>query len=116
MLPRPSRLTKATDYVSIYRRGRQYSTPHLRLFVRSSNQNISRFGFVVSKKQVAKIVARNRLKRMLRGEVIRLQSRLAPGRDVVIQGRPGIAAQIATPAAIRREFAELLVKARILQE
>lgn len=89
------------------------SSAHLRLFSLSKNQNPSRFGFVVSKKHAAKIVARNRLKRILRSAVRALADRVLPGFDIVVQAKAGAAG--AASGEIRQELAVLLGQAKILK-
>ena len=89
MLARPFRLVKARDFSQIYKRGKRFSGVSLNLTYLKSNQNTPRFGFVVSTKQVRRIVDRNRLKRILRAEIRELLDQITPGVDVVIQGRHG---------------------------
>ncbi|MDP3993698.1 MAG: ribonuclease P protein component [bacterium] len=114
MLARPYRLAKTRDFSLIYKRGKRFSGSSLSLAYLKSNQNTPRFGFVVSTKQVRKIVDRNRLKRILRAETRELLPRMKPGVDVVVQGRRG--ADKATPAQIREDLRSLLTKANLLQK
>lgn len=120
MLPRALRLTKTEDFSKVYKYGKRLFSAHLRVSFLSlpqrrpstADQNPSRFGFVVSKKQAREIVARNRLKRILRAEVLSLRSRLSGGHFVVIQARQQ--GQGAPARILREELRELLAKARLL--
>lgn len=109
MLARPHRLTK--DFPSLYKKGRQVTSRNLRLIYSPNSQNTTRFGFVISKKHAAKIVQRNRIKRILRAAVAAAQKKVAPGFDVIIQGKPGV--KNLKPAQVREELSELLTKSKI---
>lgn len=129
MLPRNFRLRALRDFSRAYRLGRRLSSPHLRIFYlpRSAparfgkgsggpaqDQNFSRFGFVVSKKQAKKIVLRNRFKRILRAHIRTVLSNLRAGTDVVVQGR-GPLANLPAPQ-ICEELSELLRRADLLKK
>lgn len=124
MLPRPYRLTKEKEINWVYRRGRRLSTPLLTIFYlptsktrrpgSSQNQDVSRFGFVVSKSQAKNSVDRNRLKRILRAQVATLLSRLVPGFNVIIQGRANL--QKLPSPIIREELSRLFKKASLWQK
>lgn len=72
---------------------------------------MSRFGFTASA-TLGNAVARNRLKRRLREAVRSLA--VAPGWDVVINSRRGAAE--ASYDQLRSQLAELISRARLLQE
>ncbi len=113
MLPRPQRLTKPREYSRVYKTGQQISSSHLRLIYEFSDQNLARFGFVISKKQVAKIALRNRLKRILRAEIRRFLPELISGFNAVIQAKP---ASAPLPAdLLRQELAQILKKAKLFK-
>ena len=113
MLSRQMRLTKSRDFSRIYRRNRAVSSLHLRLLYSSADQNLPRFGFVVSKKHAARIVDRNRLKRILRSTIRGLEPSLTGKYDVIIQARPHVSK---VPAKqIREELQILLEKAKLLK-
>ena len=113
MLPRQMRLTKSRDFSRIYRRNRTVASAHLRLLYSSADQNLSRFGFVVSKKQAARIVDRNRLKRILRSTIRAHMAHLRGGYDIIIQARPGVGR--AAAKQVRKELEALLDKAKLLK-
>ena len=113
MLPRLMRLTKAQDFSRVYRQGKTLTTSHLRLFyLKHKGATVSRFGFVISKKHEAKIVNRNRVKRVLRGAMKSFEVSLQPAYDAIVLGKAGIAA--APSEALRAELVELLIKAKLL--
>ena len=69
MLPKHQRVTKASDFKLILDKGRKYRSKNFLLFVKSTINEQSRFGFIASKK-VGNAVKRNRSKRLMR-EVIK---------------------------------------------
>lgn len=81
-----NRLRASRDFERVYKQGRKAGSPYVRVFVLSSSQNTSRFGFVVSKKGARKIVDRNRIKRVLREAVRPLLPKIGQSADVVILG------------------------------
>jgi ribonuclease P protein component len=90
---RRHRLSRSKDFDAVYRRGRSVSTRFLTLywFAREDGGEAPRLGLSVPKKAVAKAVARNRIKRLLR-EVWRARlEELPAGRDYVLIVRPGLA-------------------------
>ena len=114
MLPKVLRLQKPGDFERLYKRGRRLSSRHFQvLYSLQKDQNSSRFGFVVSKKQVKTIVARNRQKRVLRAQVWNFRERLMPGFDIVIQPRSS-AFQL-SPREKKEEILNLLQKARLIK-
>ena len=112
MLPKVFRITQEKDFSLIYRRGQRVSGNLLRLTVLRTNQNATRFGFVIGKKESPKATARNRFKRILRAEVRERHKRIKTGYDVIIQGRSG--SRTVAPAQLRAEFEKLLSKAKLI--
>ncbi|OGE75735.1 MAG: ribonuclease P protein component [Candidatus Doudnabacteria bacterium RIFCSPHIGHO2_02_FULL_48_21] len=106
MLPASFRLTQEKDFALIYKKGRRVQGRSLRIIVARSNQNVNRFGFVVSKKDLPLSTQRNRLKRILRDEVRVHIKAIKAGHDIVIQGRGG--AKHAPPSEIRAELIQLI--------
>ena len=102
MLPRGSRLKRSRDFQAVYKRRSSWASPHLILYVRLRGPRegeISRMGFVISKKIAKRSHDRNRLKRRLR-EITRLQ--LLP-----LSLRPCDALLVARAAATEPDFASL---------
>jgi len=102
MLPRASRLKRSRDFQAVYKRRSSWASPHLVLYVRlrgPREAEVSRMGFVISKKIAKRSHDRNRLKRRLR-EISRLH--LLPSRL-----RPFDALVVARTAAPEADFAAL---------
>ncbi len=111
MLKRSLRLTKSSDFARIYRFGQKFQSLNLRLFFFRNKHNLSRFGFVVSKKQVSKIVTRNRVKRILRNEILASQKYIRPGFDILVLGKSGILKL--SGAKLREELRNILKKTKL---
>ena len=75
---------------------------------RAKNQNQSRFGFVVSKKQGQGIAQKNRIKRKLRNLIFLNLKAIPQGSDYVILAKRGI--EQASFEELNGEFLELLRK------
>ncbi len=101
MLPRPYRLTRSDEYKRVQRGGRSRAHPLLILVSAPNGGDMVRVGLTVGKK-VGGAVARNRAKRLLREAVRLYLSRIAPGHDIVLVGRPE------TPGAGREAVAAAL--------
>lgn len=112
MLGRRLRLRDPQDFAQIYKKGQRLSGPHLRVFYLPNNQNLTRFGFVVSKKQVRQIVKRNRLKRVLREKVRQNLASFPLGYDFIIQIRS--AAVEVSSTVLQEELLKLFSKAKHL--
>ncbi|MCL2140936.1 MAG: ribonuclease P protein component [Dehalococcoidia bacterium] len=79
------RLIRSADFAQVYERGKWLNSGCLSLKYCSNDLDVSRFGFVVSKR-VGGAVVRNQVKRRLR-EIIRSVP-LRHGRDVIVSARP----------------------------
>ena len=71
MLPKQNRLKKKKDFERVMKQGKGFRQGFLFLKINQNDLDISRFGFIVSKKNSKKAVVRNRLKRQLR-EVVKV--------------------------------------------
>lgn len=90
MLPQQNRIKKKKDFEEIFNKGKTFKQDFLLLTAMKNNNNVSRFGFVVSKKVSKKACIRNRIKRVLR-EIARKEIGLCKtGLDIVVVARPGI--------------------------
>lgn len=113
---RGRRLRSPLDFARVRRRGRHISGPLLSLTYarREAEPGVApaptRIGFSVSKR-VGGAVERNRVKRRLREAVRHRLAAMAPGWDVVVTARSGIAE---TPfAALDAALADALTRARL---
>lgn len=72
-------LLKSEEDFAAFRRSKGYSSEFLKLRVHfRPNQNVPRFGFIVSKKMAAKANVRNLLKRRLKAQLQKRLNKLQP--------------------------------------
>lgn len=84
MLPQNNRLQKKKDIEAVFKKGKSFREESLVLKAAENGLNVSRFGFVVSKKISGKAVERNKIRRKL-SEVIRLNSEeIKKGFDILL--------------------------------
>ena len=83
MLPRERRLPRKA-FSEVFQKGRGWGSRELSLRAKPNGLEVSRFGFVVSKR-LGRAVRRNRLKRLLRESCRRLP--VKPGWDLVFVAR-----------------------------
>ncbi len=82
---REERLTRGSQIVAVFERGKVWANEYLVLRAMPNGLNLSRFGFIASKKVGKKAVVRNRVKRLLREA--RRAVPVRPGWDVMIVAR-----------------------------
>lgn len=82
------RLTKPAQYALVYREGRSLASEYLVLRWRPNSLGLSRAGISVSRR-VGNAVIRNRVKRLLRENLRRVQ--VKAGWDLVFIARPSVA-------------------------
>lgn len=105
-----ARLRKGSDYARVRRHGRRWSDALLTLRALTNETDISRFGFLVSRR-VGKAVVRNRVKRRLK-EIARREP-VVKGWDLVFIARPATAG--ATFQAIEAAARGLLKRGRLYE-
>ncbi|HLD82155.1 MAG TPA: ribonuclease P protein component [Patescibacteria group bacterium] len=66
MFGRSSRIRLSRDYERLFQYGRSFHTPYLTLKTVQNQQDLNRFGIVVSNKVDKRAVVRNKMKRRLR--------------------------------------------------
>lgn len=107
--PKAHRIRKRPDFLHVQRHGRRWTGRFVLVLVHRAEDQVTRFGFTVSRK-VGNAVVRNRVRRRLR-EAVRLQRPQWPeGRSVVVIARP--AAARATYAELERDILSWLEAAR----
>lgn len=89
MLPIQSRLKKKRDFERVFKKGKGLREDFLFFKIVPNNQEVSRFGFIVSRKVSKKAIVRNKIKRRLRELVRETLSQIKPGIDGVIVVLPG---------------------------
>jgi ribonuclease P protein component len=84
------RLLGAADYQPVFKNARyKVSCQYILILAVSSTVQHPRLGLVIAKKNIAKAVERNRVKRIFR-ESFRHNQRLLPALDIVILARSGL--------------------------
>ena len=96
--PRRLRLTRASDFQQVFKNNIRRGDDCVTILVGTRKGENPRLGFAIARKQVARAVKRNALKRLFRESFRRNRYRL-PARDMVIMVRREILA--AGPAQIR---------------
>jgi len=90
MLPKRTRLTRASDFYRVRSEGQSWAGRLLVFCKMANGMTRSRFGFSISR-HVGNAVVRNRIKRRL-SEIVRLQYDLIEsGWDIVVIGRKSVA-------------------------
>jgi len=85
--PKELRLTRAAEYKAVFSKAKyKVSCRYLLIFAIDNTRAHSRIGVIVGKKNVAKAVQRNRIKRLLRTS-FRLNQDLLGSVDIVILAR-----------------------------
>ena len=112
MLSKKYRLQKDKDFDLVFKKGKNSGSEFLFLKLRKNDLEISRFGFILSKKISKNATVRNKIKRRLR-EIIRKElGNIKSGFDIVIVAKPKIVGK--DYLEIREEVGGLLKKAGIL--
>ena len=104
------RLRENAAFGRVRRRGRSWSSPLLALNAAHNELEVTRCGFVVSRR-VGNAVLRNRVRRRLREIVRRRLGALPRGWDLVFSARPAAAA--ATYLELEGAMHELLTRAKL---
>ena len=110
--PRRARLTEPDDYQRVFRGCRyRLNNRWMTLLARPNQLEYPRLGMAISRKVARKAVSRNRIKRVLRESFRHWQTRLGAV-DIVILGRPGIAAQpnAVLETALEKTWKQLIEK------
>lgn len=88
--PKPNRLLNAADYKAVFDNAAiKVSCRYFLILAIKNNGLRPRLGLVIAKKNVAKAVQRNRVKRMIR-EYFRLHPEPVAGLDLVIMARKDV--------------------------
>ena len=98
MLPKINRLKKKRDFEIVFEKGKSSRDNFLALRAAPNNSEISRFGFIVSKKISKKAVVRNKIRRRLSFAIEQEIKNIKKGVDVILVALPGIE---------KKEFSEI---------
>jgi len=91
MLPLNNRLKKTVDIRNVFKQGRLFKEGFLIFKTAKNDLNKSRFGFIVSQKVSKQAVVRNKIKRRLRGAVMKRLKEIKTGTDNLFIALPGLA-------------------------
>lgn len=84
MLDRAHRITKDTDFETIFAQGSSFFTPLFVFRLHRTQLPIPRFGFVVSNKVARRANKRNLVKRRMRAAVQKTLSAVSGGADIIV--------------------------------
>ncbi len=91
MFPRQFSLKKEKDFELVFKKGKNFDIDFLFLKLRRNDLKVNRFGFIIGKKISNKATARNRIKRQLKGSILKKIDEIKSGFDIIIGARPEIA-------------------------
>jgi ribonuclease P protein component len=86
MFKKENRLTKKKDFDRVFVKGMSSYNNFLGIKTISNKLKINRYGIIVSNKVSKSAVARNKIKRTIRGFITENEEKIIKGRDVVIIG------------------------------
>lgn len=87
--PKSARLLSPKQFQFVFAKAQKFSNRHWTFIVRPNHQTLPRLGLAIAKKQLAKSVWRNRVKRLAR-ETFRQHKQALSGYDIVVLGRRGM--------------------------
>lgn len=90
-LPKTVRLLSPKDFQTVFANAQKFANRHWTFIVRPNQQTYPRMGLAIAKKQLAKAVWRNRVKRLAR-ETFRQHKTALSGYDIVVLSRHGMQA------------------------
>lgn len=114
MLSPQNRLKNKKEFEEVFKKGKGFERDFLFLKIKKSNSKKSKFGFVISRKINKKAVARNKIKRRLRGIIKGEISKIEPGVDAVLIVKKDIEKK--DFLEIKKTTIRLLKEAGILKE
>jgi len=91
-LERRARLGNKADFRRIFERPYESADRWFTMLARPNRLGYPRLGMAISRKAAGAAVQRNRIKRVIR-ESFRLRQEQLGGMDIMVIGRPGLAAQ-----------------------
>ena len=110
-MERRLRLRDGADFRSVRQRGRRYGSKLMRVYVSRGGCSHNRYGLVTAR-QVGGAVQRNRIRRLMREALRRLDPVLLQGHDLVIVAHSALVGK--TGSGVNRELQRLLRRAGLL--
>ncbi len=114
MLPKENRLVRKPDFEKVKEKGEKFQSHLFGLLVFPNEEDVSRFGFVISTKLSKKAVKRNRVKRILREQVRLSLPKIKNGFDVIFLGKKALLE--VSYKEIGKEIKRLFKKSGLLEE
>lgn len=99
------RILSPKQFQFVFAKAQKFSNRHWTFIVRPNQQGMPRLGLAIAKKQLAKSVWRNRVKRLAR-ETFRQHKQVLSGYDIVVLGRRGM--QDVDNETLRNSFEHLI--------
>ena len=87
--PKSNRLLTPKSYSHVFAQAERFGNRNWTMIVRPNGEAFPRLGLAIAKKQLARAVWRNRVKRIAR-EAFRLHKKDLSGYDIVVLGRKGM--------------------------
>lgn len=84
MLKKAQRLHRDTDFTNVLKNGKRHYFGGVLLYCIDNNEDVTRFGFIVSKKFSQKATERNRQRRILISALKTYLPNIASGKDIVV--------------------------------
>ncbi|MFD2368942.1 ribonuclease P protein component [Brevibacillus sp. GCM10020057] len=111
---RSHRLKKNEQFQAVFQRGSSAANKQFVLYTaRQEGQAAFRAGISVSKK-IGNAVIRNRVKRLIREAVARLEPVIPTGVDLVIIARPGV--ELMSLEAIEQSLLHVMKRAKVIKQ
>ena len=85
-----NRLSKKRDFDTVFKKGKATKGSFLFIKIAENNQQISRFGFVISSKVSGKAVIRNKISRVLADFIRIIMHKIRTGYDIIVIIKNGI--------------------------
>lgn len=99
------RLRNQAEFEHVYKSGQRHNQTYFQVIACANTLGIPRLGLSIAARVIARAVARNRIRRLVR-EVFRLSQHQLPALDFVVAARPASAA--ASAAELRADLGRAL--------
>lgn len=90
MLKKENRLTRSKEIQNVFTNGRTFKMKDFLIKNLETNNEHTRFNFIISKKISKKAVTRNKIKRQLREIIREVIDEIKPSYDIIIVTKPSI--------------------------